>query len=82
MVLVQAVNVRMKFGNSLNEVFTEAMNYAVARGPHPEWTTISEAIRTATQNIVLGTKDTQDALKEAADVINPILEKNPLPKAE
>lgn len=69
-------------GDKNYEVFTEAMNYAVARGPHPEWTTISEAIRTATQNIVLGTKDTQDALKEAADVINPILEKNPLPKAE
>lgn len=61
-------------------VFTESMNYAVARGPHSEWTAISEAIRTAVQNVLLGTKDTKAALADANAVIEPILKENPLPK--
>lgn len=66
-------------GDANYEVFLDAMNYAVARGPHSQWTTISEAIRTAVQNILLGTEDTATALAEANAVIEPIIAENPLP---
>lgn len=65
--------------NANYAVFTESMNYAVARGPHSEWTTISEAIRTAVQSVLLGTKDAKTALADANAVIEPILKENPLP---
>ena len=34
------------------------MDFAVARGPHESWPTISEAIYTAEQSAILGEKDT------------------------
>ena len=37
-------------------VFTDEMNYAQARGPHPEWPTISEAV-CAAQGVMTGSAD-------------------------
>lgn len=59
-------------------VFTEGMNYAVARGPHPEWPIISEALYSALQAALIGAKTPQQAIKDAAAVINPILEVTPI----
>lgn len=59
-------------------VFSEAMNYAVARGPHESWPTISEAIYTAEQAVLLGEKNGKEAMAAAASVINPILEEVPI----
>lgn len=59
-------------------VFNEAMNYAVARGPHPEWPTISEAIYTAEQSVLIGEKSAKDALNEASEIVKPILEETPI----
>lgn len=59
-------------------VFSEAMDYAVARGPHESWPTISEAIYTAEQAALLGEKSGVDAMKAAADIVNPILEEVPI----
>ena len=49
------------------KVFSEAMNFAVARGPHAEWPTISEGIYSALQAAILGEKEPQQAMEEAAD---------------
>ncbi len=59
-------------------VFNDSMNYAVARGPHPEWPTISEAIYTAEQAVLIGEKDAQTAMTEAAGKVAPILEASPI----
>ncbi len=59
-------------------VFTEAMNYAVARGPHPEWPIISEALYSALQAALIGAKTPEQAIKDAAAVINPILAVTPI----
>ena len=62
-------------------VFNEAMNYARPRGPHAQWPTLSEALYNATQQAMLGDQSVEDALSAAADVINPILEEDPLPES-
>ena len=54
------------------------MEFAVARGPHESWPTISEAIYKAEQAAILGEKDPAEALAEAAKVIDPILEETPI----
>lgn len=59
-------------------VFSESMNYAVARGPHESWPTISEAIYTAEQAALLGEQSAEDAMKAAADKVNPIIEEVPI----
>lgn len=59
-------------------VFSEEMNYAVARGPHESWPTISEAIYTAEQSALLGEKTAEDAMAEANSVVAPILEEVPI----
>lgn len=59
-------------------VFSEAMNYAVARGPHESWPTISEAIYTAEQTVLLGEKSGEEAMDIAASVVNPILQEVPI----
>ena len=61
------------------KVFNDSMNFAVARGPHPQWPTISEAIWTAEQSAILGQSTPKDAMAQAASVINPILKETPLP---
>lgn len=55
--------------------FAKMMDYAVARGPHPEWSTISEAIYSNTQAALLGEKTPQEALDAAAAIITPLLAK-------
>lgn len=62
------------------KVFNEGMNYARARGPHAQWPTLSEAFYTATQQSMLGEKSVEDALKQAADTIDPIVKEDPLPE--
>lgn len=57
------------------------MNYARPRGPHAQWPTLSEALYNATQQAMLGDQSVEDALSAAADVINPILEEDPLPES-
>ena len=54
------------------------MDFAVARGPHESWPTISEAIYTAEQSAILGEKTPEEALTAAAAVIDPILEEKPI----
>jgi len=61
-------------------VFSDAMEYAVARGPHESWPTISEAIYTAVQGAAIGEKTAADAMAEGAAVVDPILEETPLPE--
>jgi len=60
-------------------VFVDEMNYAQARGPHPEWPTISEAIYTAAQSVFVDGTPAADALATAAEKIAPIVEATPLP---
>lgn len=54
-------------------VFAESLDYAIARGPHPEWPSISKAIQEAVHASFLGEKTPADALKEAADKVNAII---------
>ncbi len=60
------------------KVFNDSMNFAVARGPHESWPTISEAIYTAEQSAILGQATPEDALAQAAGTIDPILEETPI----
>lgn len=55
------------------------MNYAQARGPHPEWPTISEAVYTAAQSVFVDGTDPADALAKAMETITPIVTETPLP---
>lgn len=59
-------------------VYREQLLSARARGPHPQWPELSRAMATAIQEAITGTKPTDQALKEAADKIKPILAKTPL----
>ena len=61
------------------KVFNDSMNFAVPRGPHPQWPTISEALYTAEQAVLLGEKDAATAAADAAAVIDPIVAETPLP---
>lgn len=58
--------------------FNEAMNYAVARGPHESWPTISEALYSAEQAALLGNETGESAMKKASETINPILAEIPI----
>ena len=62
-------------------LFRSEMNYAQARGPHAEWPSISEAIYTATQSVIVDGTSAKDALETAAAKINPIVEETPLPES-
>ena len=62
------------------EVFQDEMNYAMARGPHAEWPTISQAIYTAAQSVIVNGESAEDALQTANETIAPILEESPLPE--
>ncbi|MDO4339822.1 MAG: extracellular solute-binding protein [Eubacteriales bacterium] len=61
------------------QVFVDEMNYAQARGPHPEWPTISEAIYSACQSVFVDGTDPADALAQANEKIAPIVAETPLP---
>lgn len=61
-------------------VFQDEMNYAMARGPHAEWPTISQAIYTAAQSVFVNGTSAADALATANETIAPILAESPLPE--
>ncbi|TAH67257.1 MAG: ABC transporter substrate-binding protein [Anaerolineaceae bacterium] len=54
-------------------VFAESLDYAIARGPHAEWPSISKAIQEAVHASFLGEKTPEVAMKEAADKVNAII---------
>ena len=60
-------------------VFQDEMNYALARGPHAEWPSISTAIYTAAQSAFVDGIDAASALAAAMETIQPIVAANPLP---
>lgn len=60
------------------KVFNDSMEFAIPRGPHESWPTISEAIYTAVQAAVLGEESPQEVLDQAANVIDPILKEVPI----
>jgi len=62
------------------KVFQDEMQYALARGPHSQWPSISEQIYTAAQKVMLDQVPAADALKEAQAAIDPILADEPLPE--
>lgn len=47
-------------------VYLDALSYAKARGPHPQWPQISSDIQLAVQNALSGSKTAQQALQDAA----------------
>lgn len=54
-------------------VFTEQLQYAANRGPHPEWPKISKAIQDAVQAALTGQKEPQAALDDAQAAIEKLL---------
>lgn len=62
--------------NKNYKVFADSMEFAVARGPHAQWPTISEGIYGAMQAVLLGEKTAEQAMKDAAAVANKILAAN------
>ena len=59
-------------------VFREQMKYAIQRGPHPQWPDLSRPIQIAIQEALTGVKTPAQAMKEAAQKVQPILAKQPL----
>ena len=55
--------------------FIEQLNTAVARGPHASWPSISEALYTMLQEVVIGTQAPADACAAAQAKIDAILAK-------
>lgn len=55
------------------KVFLEQLQYAQARGPHPEWPKISKAIQDAIQSALTGQQSPKDALDQAAGTIQGVL---------
>jgi len=55
------------------KVFQEQLQYAQARGPHPEWPKISKAIQDAIQSALTGQMSAKDALDQAASTISGVL---------
>lgn len=55
------------------QVFLEQLQYAQARGPHPEWPKISKAIQDAIQLALTGQKTSQEALDQAQASIDAVL---------
>jgi len=59
-------------------VYREQMKTAIQRGPHPQWAMLSRPIQMAIQESLTGTKPVQQALRDAAAKIAPVLAKTPL----
>ena len=55
------------------QVFLEQLQYARARGPHPEWPKISKAIQDAIQLSLTCQKSSRDALDQAQNAIEAVL---------
>jgi len=54
------------------KVFTEEMQYARPRGPHPKWPEVSNAISTALQETLTLTKSPEEAAKKCQEKIDKI----------
>ena len=50
-------------------VYLQQLEVARARGPHPQWPTVSSAIQTAYQDVLSGSATVDDALAKAAEDI-------------
>ena len=55
------------------KVFQEQLQYAVPRGPHPEWQKISKAVYDAMQSALTGQMSAQAALDQAQTTIEGIV---------
>ena len=62
-------------GDPVYEAFVEEMNYAIARGPLPEWPDISDAISLAFNEVITGASTPEDAAAKAQNTIDGIIGK-------
>ena len=60
-------------GDDVYQVFVDEMQYAHARGPLPEWPSISDAISLAFNKVITGESSPEDAAAEAQATIDGIL---------
>ena len=60
-------------GDDVYQVFVDEMQYAQARGPLPEWPSISDAISLAFNKVITGESSPEDAAAEAQATIDSIL---------
>lgn len=60
-------------GDAVMEHFIKEMQYALARGPHPNWPEISDAISLAFNEAITETSTPEDAAKKAQDTIASII---------
>ena len=62
-------------GDETYQVFVDELQYANARGPLPEWPSVSDAISLAFNEVITGTSTSEDAAAKAQTTIDSILEK-------
>ncbi len=62
-------------GDPVYQAFVDEMQYAYARGPLPEWPSISDAISLAFNEVVAGTKSPEEAAAKAQETIDGIMKK-------
>jgi len=60
-------------GDAVMQVFTEQMQYARMRGPHPEWPEISDAISGAFNKVIIEEGSISQVAKEAQEKIDKIV---------
>ena len=60
-------------GDDVYQVFVDEMQYAHARGPLPEWPSISDAISLAFNKVITGAAEPEDAAAEAQATIDSII---------
>ncbi len=60
-------------GDEVYQVFVDEMQYAHARGPLPEWPSISDAISLAFNKVITGDSSPEDAAAEAQATIDGII---------
>lgn len=60
-------------GDDVYQVFVDEMQYAHARGPLPEWPSISDAISLAFNKVITGESSPEDAAAEAQATIDSII---------
>ena len=60
-------------GDEVYQVFVDEMQYAHARGPLPEWPSISDAISLAFNKVITGDSTPEDAAAEAQATIDSII---------
>ena len=60
-------------GDEVYQVFVDEMQYAHARGPLPEWPSISDAISLAFNKVITGESSPEDAAAEAQATIDEII---------